>query len=203
MLINSLPELYKGLSDIPIVIVAIIFGILLYNNKDKEHRDGGIFFLVAICGLGGIILHSFSMNYKLHSILWGILYLFLYILVGAFSTELIALCNAKTKQGNSIIHFVGIICFVASCLCLYKNNGFDIYVFVLYAALALINCLITIKKYGKFDKFSIFMFIFIILAIIFQAFKTIVPYGVAWGHICLIFSEISLFLMAKKHNKSH
>ena len=194
-------ELLKGLTDLPVAIVAIICGLLLYNKKDKEHHDSGMFFLVAFCAIFGIVVHSFKMSTKLNAILWGILYLFLYELVGTFSVELVKLCTGKDVKAKGFIHLLEVICCIASWVCLYKANDIDIYIFVFFAAVALIDCLIDIKRQGKFNILAIFLFIFAILAMLAQGLKTIIPHGVAIGHIFLIFAEIMLFLLAKKHKK--
>lgn len=183
-------ETLKGLTDLPIFIISIIFMILIYK-KHKKSKAFIAFLLLSIASLFGVILHCIKINEPVLSICWVIECFILMILTNKSVFLLI------DKDINKIFKVLPIVLLIPIILSRIFIKELDIY-FVTLEGLLVISYMITIiiKEKIKFKNKNKIIIV-LILVIISQILKDIIKYGVVIGHILIIMILYYIYLEIK------
>lgn len=187
-------EMYKGISDIPIVILAMFFSIFLRKFEEKKVWSQ-FFMLLAEAAFIGAAVHMLALDGSYKKIAWAVLYVMLYEVVRNLS---MAICEYVLKEEvkfPKLLWWVQIACFIASFVLLLKESKYDIYVFAGYAVLILLWAIVIAIK-NKISWKLILFFGLALLAAAFQLAKDVIKFGVVWGHLAIIVAICILFSMA-------
>lgn len=186
-------EMYKGISDLPILLVAMGFSIFLRKFEEKKIWSQ-FFMLVAEAAFIGAAVHMLALEGGYKKVAWAVLYVLLYEVVRNLSLALSGYILKAEVQYPKLMWWVQIIMFLASFVLLLKEIKYDIYVFVGFAVINLI-WLIYLAISGK-NKISGKLWLFFGLAVVaagLQALKEVIPYGVVWGHLAILVAMCVLF----------
>ena len=183
-------EALKGLTDLPIFILSIIFMVLIYK-KNKKSKTFIAFLILSIGSLFGVILHCIKIIEPILSICWVIE---CFILMTIFNMFVFLLINKDIKKVFKIIPIVLLIPIILSRIFI---NKLDIYFVILYGVLVLIHMsYIIIKEKIKF-KNKKKIIIILTLTIISQILKDVIKYGVVIGHILVLIILYYIYLEIK------
>ena len=183
-------EILKGLTDLPIFIISIIFMILIYR-KNKKSKAFMAFLILSIASLFGVILHCIKIEETILSICWVIE---CFILMTLFNKFVFLLINNDIKKIFKVIPIVLLIPIILSRIFI---KELDIYFVILYGLLVLSYMFfIIIKEKIKF-KNKKKLILLLILAIISQILKDIIKYGVVIGHLLTIIILYYVYLEIK------
>ncbi|MDO5331160.1 MAG: hypothetical protein Q4E99_00640 [Bacillota bacterium] len=187
-------EMYKGLSDLPIFILAMFFSIFLRKFEEKKVWSQ-MFMLLAEASFIGAAVHMLSLEGTYKKIAWAVLYVLLYEVIRNLSLALSGHVLKENVQYPKLMWWIQIVLFIASFVLLIKGSKYDIYVFVGFAVINIAWLLYLIFKEGR-DRLSgklILFFGMAVLAAAFQGLKEVIPYGVVWGHLAIIVAVCVLF----------
>ena len=191
-------EMYKGISDLPILLVAMGFSIFLRKFEEKKVWSQ-FFMLLAEAAFIGAAIHMLSLEGGYKKVAWAVLYVLLYEVVRNLSLALSGYILKEEVQYPKLMWWVQVLMFIASFVLLLKEIKYDIYVFVGFAILNLawlIYLAISGSKQNANIKITGKLWGFFGLAIVaagLQTLKEVVPYGVVWGHLVILIAMCVLF----------
>ena len=183
-------EILKGLTDLPICILSIIFMILIYR-KNKKSKSFYAFLFLSIASLGGILLHCFKVTEPFLSICWVIECILLMKVVLMF---IFLILNKDIKKIFKILLIILIIPIILSRIFLPR---LDIYFVTVYSSILLIYMLYIMYKEKIKIKNQKKIIIVLILTVISQIIKDLIPYGVVIGHILILSILYFIYLVIK------
>lgn len=193
-------EVWKGLTDVPIFLAALVFASLVLKNGDTDSKRWFTeYILIAVGGMLGSVVHCFAMPLAANKALWVVLYIFLYGLVWLFFSLMFEALKGRKPDKKWL--YAGIACYVASCLPKLLLNRGDIYVFVAYAmplaAVLIAECLRHGKKAAR-EKTVMILLGLAILSQTTNAFLGSAPVVVA--HLLVLAAMLALYEVAKNTN---
>ena len=190
----TLAEMYKGLSDLPICLLALIFGIVL-SKKYKEEKTWKVFFFFLACTSAlGAVAHVFAFSALAKKVVWTVLYVLLFELLRMLSSLLGRYIKEEYRYPK-VLYLAEVLIFAATLFLLYKESPLDIYVFIIFAALNVLWMLKLVRENGIPLRVALFL-VSGVLAGFFQALKTVIPHGVVLGHVMILLAELILFTIA-------
>ena len=191
-MIDSIEELYKGLTDLPIALLAIIFGVLLFRKKNECYK---VFALLSISAILGAFAHSINLSKVAYIVTWAILYIFLYELVKRASQLICEYLEHEKVCYPKIINISEVILYIASVVFLFMQNDLDIYCLVVFGVVCIVWIVKVISARTVPSKLW-YLLVFAVLALCFQGLKTIIPNGVVLGHVMILFAVGFLYAIA-------
>ena len=180
-------ELWKGLSDLPIALLAVVFGCLLLRRKARAWS--AIFFLVAVSALFGAAVHSFAIPAPYLTVLWCGLYVLLFELIRSFTHRLTGCITGRRERERRAVRVIEAALYLAAVLCLLLWDGADIYMLVLFAVLMTVRVAICLIRHPGAPRRVKLLMLTLLAALLFQALKTVIPYGVVLGHVMIAVAE--------------
>lgn len=189
----SADELWKGFSNAPTMLCAILFTVLLivqYKKKNYSSKWILLFACLIPASAIGITVHALLLPDTTRRILWVILYVFLYEIISLFHLLMMQYLTNGEKSGTlfRILRILQIGGVIASSVLACLDNPADIYIFAVYTLLLFVPVPIYAFR-GKTasGKVKILMFI-LSIALVFQLIKDILPgpVGVVTTHIAVI-----------------
>lgn len=193
-------EVWKGLTDVPIFLAALVFAFLILKNGGADRKRWFIeYLLIAVGGMLGSVVHCFAMPLSANKALWVVLYIFLYGLVWLFFSLMFKALKGREPDRKWL--YAAIACYVASCLLKLLINRADIYVFVAYAmptaAVLIAECI----RHGKEAARERTVMILLGLAILSQATNAFLGApAVVVAHLLVFAAMLALYEVAKNTN---
>jgi len=195
LIMTQLQEAAKGLSDFPIAVLSLVFGIISLYNKNKKW--GFVFILVGFCAVVGGIAHTFVFSKFSLKLIWTVLYLLMFESVRGFVILLLDKIHKLKNITKYLLIFEFLLYFVTIYF-LYGINGKDILVFVLFSAICLGSLVFAMVKYKCKNKSIIKMFVFLAVPVILQPFASAFPYLIVIEHISLFIVLFTVFKISKE-----
>lgn len=195
-------ELWKGLTDLPIALLAFVFYGLFFRYKNERGAAWRlVFLLLGIAGTLGASVHIFVMNRIVWDILWIILYVFLYETVRRFLALMAGIVTLGRHLNAGETRFILIleaVLFLGSAVLVVLDGMADIYLFVFFSLLA-----IAPVVWGSFtgagtNRTVKTLVILLTLAAVSQIVKELIPYGVVIGHTLILASLTFVYLAARR-----
>ena len=190
-------EVWKGLTNVPICLFAILFFILL--KKEKAPLGKRMFFLLSWSSFLGACVHTFAFPAPVRRAVWVVLMAFLYLTVRAAFILFLAYGGGyesflvKTKL--PVLVSMG-VCYAASAVLTLLDNDLDILIFGFWAAFWMVP--IICKAFSEKKRYPRMRLIIVILcgALACQLVSTLLPpgIGVVGCHLLII---ASLFFIYK------
>lgn len=192
---TGLYELLKGLSDIPIAIIALIFGILLWKKKKQW---ASLFLLISVSAVFGAVVHSIDFPRGWNRAIWIVLYIFLYELIRRFAYLMVCYVSGKQSAERSCVYIIEAVLYAVTLVFMFTLDINDIYVFVVFAVIMLIRVLIALIKCRPVPFKARLLMIVLLFPLALQALEAAIPYAVLIEHVILAAALCIAFVMAKE-----
>ena len=194
MQISSAIEFYKGITDIPLVLVAGFFAIFLKKFDDKKNWSSFFMTLAGVAFIGAVV-HIFTMDDLYHKIIWAVLYILLYEVIRNLVVVIGEYITGQAWRYPKLMWIAEAVFVFFSLGFLFTNSKYDIYVFVAFCVINLAWVIYFVGKNKLTTKFILFIAACIV-SVALQLLKEIVPYAVAIEHITMLVATCVLFSMA-------
>lgn len=188
-------ELIKGVSDLPVSLLALVLGYLL--RERGQNRWALVFFLAGIGAAMGAFVHAVPLELKVFRTVWLMLYSLLY------GTVLLFRLRVLNEPPKGYLYILGALLWLVTVILLLRGSGWDIYVFALFAAVVLIPVFFRIFAQPDASPYLKRMLIAAAPALAFQALKAVIPYGVVLGHVCLMVALIFAYCVAAQESDTY
>ncbi len=196
-MLQPFAEMLKGFTDLPIVLLALWFGLQLWR---RYHGAGGwaaLYLLIAISGIFGAVVHIFVFPRQARNGIWVVLYVFLYELVRRASFLLCRVGQESPQKESRFVFAAEGVFYVVTVIGLFVFTFNEIYIFALFAALALGRALITLSKI-KPPRKLLWLFGLLGAAVAVQLLTAVSPYFIAIEHLLLSGALIIAYQIARK-----
>ena len=197
---NPIAEVMKGVTDIPIALLAFWIGILLLKKEKKEW--GGVFLLVAVSGLMGTAVHVFSLPDICRKLLWVVLYVLLFEDIRRFTKLMIAYISGSGEKERRVVwHVEGILYVCAVIVLLVRGRG-DIYLLVVFMAAMFWRIIVCLGRSGFSPAKATGLMAMLFVPILLQALDQIIPCAVVIEHIVLAAALFVAYHIGKDERKA-
>ena len=195
MISVSLYELLKGLSDIPLAVLAVVFCVILFKNRAVRKGWPVMFIFLAVSAVMGTALHCFSIAEPRNSRLWAILLALMFESVRQFSFLMVsnmepAFCSEK----RSVQSAEAIILIIAVWL-EFSSSRKGIFAFVAFSMLMLARIFIRMIKFPHSSKINV-IFILLFSGALLQSFRDVIPGAVVIAHLLVAAALFFIFRLA-------
>lgn len=197
MHLNTLDEMLKGLTNIPILLISALCGVILLRKK-AAHRSK-LFFMISFAALLGTVLHTFVIDKIPFVILWSLLYALLYEVARTFSNMILSVEKGIFLRESKAVFAIEGVMFIASVVLCSIDNYLDIYVFAAFAIALMINLICRIVRSHDFAGKMIPLCIMLVAVLTVQALKDTIPHGVVIVHILIALTLFVLCSFALKN----
>lgn len=185
MLLRDTAELYKGLSNIPISLIAFFFGLKLMKRTSAHTEGCRVFMLSAGASVMGVILHCFRIKSPVFEILWIILYILLFEDARLF-TELILKTAGEDKPFCGFKSLIPeIVLLLASAIWVLFDPEGDIIPLTVFAFICIIRIAAGFIKNRTLPRPVLIMLCVLLAAILALALKNILPGAIVICHFLL------------------
>lgn len=196
---NEIYEALKGFTDVPIALLAAVFGMALCGKGKSGWQR--FFFLLSVTAFIGAAVHIFAMPHLIKSIVWVILYALLFECVRR-ATDLLCGCIAGDKV--PVFHavfiaeamlYIGAVCFMIFV------GKFDMLFFAAFGIISVIRIVFCILKVKRVPALVAVLAASFVLPLMFTVFSSVIPYAVVFEHIVIIAELCLVFFIALKDGK--
>ena len=188
-------EIIKGLTDLPLAIIAGVFFILL--KKRGAGRDWTmLFFYIFIAGLLGCVAHSFTLGKFSHRALWLLLFPVMFELVTVF-TELVYELDGDGEFLPEKLRRTEMIFLVIAEVLTVAYFRAAIYSFAAYGAVLAFYLIWLVRNNKKLAERLLTPTVLIVAALVLQIFKAVIPGGTAVAHILLCVALFFTYRLAE------
>ena len=196
---NVFYESVKGFTDLPIALVAAVFGILTLK---KSNKNWGIFFLlIAVAGLLGAIAHIISFSQTCKNIIWTVLYILLFECIRRASLLFANYIKQKGEKEKPFLFSAEAVCYLAALCLMFFVGDYDIYILCVFAAISLARTAIPFFRVKTLPRFSVAFVGLLVPPVLFQIFSKAIPYAVVYEHI-FILAELFLAYQISSESKT-
>ena len=195
MKLETAEELWKGFTDVPIALLAVLFGLLL--RRKKGWRE--MFFLLAVTALLGTAVHVLVIPEPLHSVLWSVEFALLFALIALFAHRMEVYLTQKPVKEPKDVLFSGLALWVCAVILRFTYPNLDIYMLVPFAVGLMIRMILCFARQEKKPRLMKLLLPVLLAALAAQALKDVIPYGVVLVHA---FIAAALFLVYRMGRES-
>lgn len=193
---NEITEMLKGLTDIPIALLALVFGIILLKKRIKNWSR--LFFLIAVSAVMGTVVHVFTLTPVLYGILWIILYILLFESIRVFTHLMIGYVSGTYEKEKLPVFISEAVLYITAVILLLVPEMYDIYALVVFMMLMMARLIACIVQRKKVPKSIAVLVVLLIVPIALQACAGMIPYAVAAEHMFLLAALSVVFEIAVK-----
>lgn len=197
---NELPEMLKGLTDIPLALLSAVFCIILMKKQKKSWSV--LFLLIFVSAFLGTAVHVFSMSFALYCIVWIILYALLFESIRIFTTLMVGYISGIKAKKNTVVFVIEAVLYAAAVVMLFIPDIYDIYALVAFMIIMLARVFICVINSKRIPRYAIPLSIFLILPVCLQALAEFIPYAVVMEHCSLIAALIIAFRISLSDKKA-
>lgn len=196
--LDSAAELAKGLSDVPIALMALIFAFIVMPHRaedsPKARKWAEVFFLTSASAFMGSFVHVFLFPESVLRWLWIFLYILLYETVRSFRAVLLGVINGTPPTAESRpLRIAVLAAYLLSAVNRFFHTEIDIYVFLVCSLVLLIPVLAALfRKRALWGlKASVLLLVFSTAV---QAMRSFIPGAVMIAHV---FIAAAMFLILR------
>ena len=180
---TALPELLKGLTDLPLALLAAAFALSLHGKRRTAWAR--LFWEICAAALLGVAAHSFALPPAAHLALWLVLYALLFACVCGFDARLSTVILGGAPAGRAM-RCAALCGYLAAAVTLLLRCGWDIYFLVAYAAAAFCRLFVCLAR-RHFRPCAVLWLLLLLLApIALQAAAAVLPFAVVAEHLVLL-----------------
>lgn len=189
MSLNTSGELWWGLTDIVLLLWAVVLGVILGTKKGDPRRIRSwqmVFFAFAAAALFGTLVHTFDISHGLQLAIWVVLYILLFEAGFLFNCRLLGFLTGGahlTQKERTWLRIFELVLFVVTLVLHFALPSYEdaLYVFLGYAITLLIPLIVLMLK--EKSLFPILMMASLALSLASQALSAFFSFGVVLGHI--------------------
>ncbi len=198
---NELPEMLKGLTDIPLALAACLFGILLTRRK-AGGKWAALFFLISVSAVLGTAVHVFAMPQAVWTVVWMILYVLLFEAIRRFGQLMTAYITGQKRQEYRAVRITEIALYLFTVSGMFFLPFNEILVFVFFAVLQFARIMIALIRYPQAPADAKRLPVFVVLPLVIQALSGVIPYAVVMVHILLIAALFAVYLIGSRDGQN-
>lgn len=191
----QLYEMLKGLSDIPIALIALVFGVLL-RKKNKEWSS--LFLLITVSAVLGAVVHTFDFPRVWNRVIWIVLYIFLYELIRRFAHLMVCYISGRAERERTLVYILEALLYGVTVVFMFAVSINDIYILVLFALIMLVRVVTSMVKFAPALFKARLLMAVLLFPLVLQALEEVIPYAVLIEHIILAAALCIAFSMAKE-----
>ena len=200
-MLNSFAECLKGLTDVPLAVIALILGIILRCNTAVRRGWSDLLFLIALSALLGIAVHTFAIPRPYLSILWLVLYPALFELVRLFSQLIMECVSGDRMKEKCLVRMIELVLCTVAVVLNFMANEADIFVFALFCFMLLFRMLACILRCKGAPGRVTVLLILLTVSLLLLALKYVIPNSVPMSHIICTVSLFIIYCMGKDEAK--
>lgn len=190
-------EFLKGATDLPLVLLALIFFGML--KRQKNGRWVGVFGMIAAAAALGVAVHSIAMpTWCVHGI-WVALFPLLFESIRRFSvrfTEYIAKKERQTPPAAFIMQATLCVCAVITEFLFPDFSLLFLVAFTLLCLATIIICCVRVNAVPPKARILLWS---LPIPILLQAFSGFIPYSIVTEHIFLAAEMVLTYFIAKEN----
>ena len=184
---NPIAEAMKGFTDLPIALLALLFGILQMRKEKKEW--GTLFLLIAVSGLMGAAVHIFALPRRALQLLWLVLYVLLFEDIRRFAMLMIAYISGIDGKERRIVWIAEGSLYAGAAVLLFAREGWDIYLLVVFMAFMFCRIVACLVRRGFSPAKATGLMAMLLVPILLQALAAVVSFAVVVEHIVVAAAE--------------
>lgn len=184
MTLNTTPEILKGVTDLPIAALALIFGLLL-AKKDVGKGWRNLFFLIAVAGVLGAFAHIFDYSPLIYEILWTILYILLFELIRRFAGLMVCYIIGEDRGEMPLVFILEGVIFAVTVLCLFLAPFNEIYIFVVFATIMFLRLIVCLVRCQRRPRLAVILIVSLSAPLAAQILEDVLPYAIVIEHILI------------------
>lgn len=198
IVLNTPEEMWKGLSNIPIALLALICAVLLLCRKGVKNEWIAVCFLGTFCSIMGITVHTFLIDKPLIQFLWMFLYILLFELTRIFSHRLVCFIANNDEKEKIPVIIIEAVLYAAAAVLLFVWNGKDIFMLVVFAFLEILRIVVCLIKHPKAPLSVKLLLADMALSMVFLALEDFIPYAVVFCHLLIAAALFIYYVIAIK-----
>ena len=198
MILNTVEELWKGISNAPIAAFALIAGVLLLFEKGVKWEWRAICLETAFASFLGMFVHIFKLPEIYRKLIWVLLYAVLFEVIRLFGHRAAVYITQNERKERLMTRIIEIALYLEAVVLLFITNGWDMAMLVLFSLLCVIRIVMAIIKHPCVPKLFFVLLGIAALAVIILALKSFIPYAVVICHILIALSIVIFYFIAVK-----
>ena len=192
---NPISEVMKGVTDLPLALLAVAFGLLL--RKKEKNKWSEMFLLVAAAALMGAGVHIIRITEPYLQLLWVILYALFFESIRRFSLLTVACISGGPAEEQTATWIEEGVLYLGSVLLLFFANGLDIYLLVIFMVLMFCRIVVCLTRYGFRPAKVTGLMVLLIAPIVLQALAAIISFAVVAEHLILAAAQVVTYAIGK------
>ena len=192
---NPISEVMKGITDLPLALLAVAFGLLL--RKKEKNGWATLFFLVAAAALMGAAVHIIRIRKPYLQLLWVILYALLFESIRRFSLLTVTHISDCPTEEQTAVWAAEAVLYLGSVLLLFLADGRDIYLFVVFMAVMFCRIVVCLIRYGFRPAKVTGLMSLLLVPIVLQALAALIPFAVVAEHMILAVAQVVTYAIGK------
>ena len=192
---NPIPEVMKGVTDLPLALLAVVFGLLLRKKGKKEWSD--LFLLVAAAALLGTGVHIIHITEPYLQLLWVILYALLFESIRRFSLLTVTHISDCQVEEQTAVWAAEAVLYLGAVALSFLANGLDIYLLVIFMVLMFCRIVVCLTRYGFRPAKVTGLMVLLIAPIVLQALAAIISFAVVAEHLILAAAQVVTYAIGK------
>lgn len=191
-------EILKGISDVPIAVLALVFGMILRKRKRAEWPD--LFLLIAVSAFSGAAVHMFDFPLTANRIIWVFLYVLLFELIRRFALIMTCCISGTGKDERTPVYAAEALLYCVTVAVMFTLDINDILVFVVFAVLMFARVAACFVRYRPSPVRPKVLMLMLSCPLLLQALAPVLPYAVFAEHVLLVFALCFAFVTANGEN---
>lgn len=191
-------ELWKGLTDLPLVIAPLIVFFLLKKKKGVKPEWLHAFLLLAVSAAGGVLVHCFVLPERLRRGLWLILFVVMFELVRSYTHRMVCFIRKREEKEWGAVRLMELVLYLAAAGMTLWIGEHGIYFFVVFCVLLIVRMLVCALHHSDTPRAFWSITGVLALGLLCQALKAVIPFGVVLGHLLVLVALFMVYVLARE-----
>lgn len=188
-------EISKGLTDLPLMLLALIFGLCL-RRKGRAGK-AALFFLIAFAAALGAGVHAIALPELWRRAVWCLLYALLFEALRRFARLLLEQIERGAARERRAVWLAEGALYLTAVCALLTGRRWDIYPFVAFAALMLLRVLRCLARHGFRPERAALLIALLPVPLALQALTRVFPLAVTLEHLVLLAALVQVYRIAR------
>ena len=178
----------KGVTDLPIALAALIFGLLL--KKQKRNDWMLLFLLVALSAVMGAAVHLLRLTPTVRRIVWTVLYALLYEDIRRFSLLMTAYISGCRAQECRAVWWTEGLLYLCTILVLMTHELHSIYILVVFMVIMLVRIAVCLARYRFRPARATGLMTLLVFPVTLQALADVISAAVVAEHLLIVAGQV-------------
>jgi len=181
---NPIQETMKGITDIPLALLALLFGAMLWRRQSRDWAK--LMILIGAAGVLGALVHMFTLAERSRQIIWIVLFLLMYEVVRRFAKLMVEYSTENDRREPAVVWVAAAALYGVSIAALFFSQKLAMTVFIVFAAIMFSRIAVNLARCGFTPKKASELMLVVLVPIALQAFSGIIPGAVVMEHLILM-----------------